>query len=155
MQLLLGARAGISLCVAVLVCSCSCKGVPRDFFLKPPDQRYAQFGEYDFETQYRIYICGQQHAEPPDLGLVAPFAREGSRIVQPLKLKLEGTDDDETVRDIVYVFKEMNRLGTYDVAGDKALMGELREKTTAIRDPTWRQIAEERFQAIRTKSSKP
>jgi hypothetical protein len=48
----------------------------------------------------------------------------------------------------------MNRLGTYDVAGDKSLMEELRQKVSAIGYPSWRIITEDNFQAIREKSPK-
>ncbi len=152
-MLQVSARTGFALCVTVLVCSCTCRGVPKGFFLQPPSQQAHEFQKYDFETQYRIYICSQQKVEPPLLGLAAVFAREGSRIVTPLKVKLANADDDKSVRDIAFVFKEMSRLRTYDVAGDKALMRELRDKISAMQDPFWRQMAEDGFQAIRARSS--
>jgi len=71
-----------------------------------------------------------------------------------LKSKLESTDNDETVFDIVLVFRAMSDMGTYDVAGDKALMSVLREKVRAIRDPSWRRTTEEHLQAILKTSSK-
>src|SRR5260370_186144 len=110
--------------MTLLVISCTCDGVPNEFFLMAPKQRDAEFEKYDLETQYKIYIWGQK-GEPPMLGLVAPFASEGGRIVPLLKAKLESTNDDSTVEAIIYVFKEMNDLGTYDVAADKSLMEEL------------------------------
>jgi len=126
--------------------------VPKDFFRKPLKQQDAEFLKYDFETQYDIYICAQQCVEPPDLGLVIPFAREGEQIVPSLKSKLSNTDDDKTVRDIVSVFRMMNELGTYDVAHDKALMSEVRQKTNAIRDPICKRITERHLQSILNKS---
>ena len=109
--------------------------------------------EVRFRDPVQDYICSQQKVEPPLLGLAAVFAREGSRIVPPLKVKLANADDDKSVRDIAFVFKEMSRLRTYDVAGDKALMRELRDKISAMQDPFWRQMAEDGFQAIRARSS--
>ena len=147
-------RTARTLCVAVFVCSCTCWGVPRGFFQQLPAQRYAEFESYDFETQYKIYICGQQCREPPDMGLAIPFARQGGRIVQPLKSKLQSTDNDQIISEIIFVFGVMSASGTYDVAGDKALMSELREKTSAIRDPAWRKMAEKDLQFIVEKSPK-
>jgi hypothetical protein len=92
------------------------------------------------------------------LGLVAPLAREGGRIVPLLKAKLESTNDDSTVEAIIYVFKEMNDLGTYDVAADKSLMEELRLKVSGIKDPAWQIMTERNFHEIQEKpptTSKP
>ena len=143
--------------MTLLVFSCTCGGVPNEFFLMPAEQRNAEFQKYDIETQYKIYICGQQR-EPPMLELVSPFAREGGHIVPLLKAKLENTSNDSTIEDIVYLFKEMNNLGTYNVAADKPLMEELRSKVTGKKDPAWQKITENMLLKIQAKSptnSKP
>jgi hypothetical protein len=142
-----------AVCVTLLFFSCTCDGVPKGFFLMPPKQQLTEFEKYDFDTQYKIYICGQQR-EPPMLELVSPFAREGGRIVPLVKAKLESTDNDSTVDEIVYVFREMNDMGTYDVAGDKSLMEELREKVTGMKDPALQKITEKNLLEIREKSPK-
>jgi hypothetical protein len=120
----------------------------------PEKQRNAEFEKYDLDTQYRIYIYGSQQIEPPMIGLAWPLAREGGRIVQPLAAKLESADHDLTIRDIVFVFRVMNDLGTYDVAGDKSLMNKLREKVSAIKDPSWRIVTQDTLLAIQEKSPK-
>ena len=143
--------------MTLLVCSCTCGGVSNDFFLMPMEQRDVEFQKYDIETQYKIYICGQQR-EPPMLELSSPFAREGGRIVPLLKLKLESTDNDLRIRDIVRLFREMNDLGTYNVAADKSLMEELRSKVSEMKDPAWQKVTENMLLKIREKSptnSKP
>src|SRR5579863_2539267 len=121
----IASRTTICLGMMLLLFSCTCGGAPNEFFLMPNEQRDAEFQKYDIETQYKIYICGQKR-EPPMFGLAAPLAREGGRIVPLLKAKLESADDDSTVQAIVYVFAEMNVLGTYNLAADKSLMEELR-----------------------------
>jgi hypothetical protein len=120
----------------------------------PKEQRDAEFEKYDFDNQFRIYIYGSQHIEPPMIALAWPLAREGGRIVEPLEEKLETADDDLTVRDIAFVFRVMNDLGTYDVAGDKPLMEKLRIKVSAIKNPSWRLVTEDSLRAIREKSPK-
>jgi len=128
------------------------KGVSNEFFYLPEQKRNAEFERYDFDTQYRIYIYGSQEIEPPVIGLAWPFAREGARIVQPLTSKLKSADDDATIHSIVFVFRVMNDLGTYDVAGDKSLMEELREKVGTMKDPFWNHITKDDLLAIREKS---
>jgi hypothetical protein len=140
-------------CILLLV-SCTCEGVPKGFFRKPPDQQDAEFLKYDFDTQYKIYICGNQSVEPPMMHLASAFASEGTSVVNPLRKKLENATRDKDVRDIVRVFRVMSDLATYNVAADKPLMQELRLKVSDMRDDFWRELAEENLAAIREKSQK-
>jgi len=153
----IASRTTVCLGIMLLLFSCTCGGVPNEFFLLPNEQRDAEFQKYDLETQYKIYICGQKR-EPPMFGLASPLAREGGRIVPLLKMKLEGTDNDLRIRDIVRLFREMNDLGTYNVAGDKSLMEELQSKVGEMKDPDWRKVTEKMLIEIREKppeTSKP
>ena len=149
----IASRTTVCLGMMLLFFSCTCGGVPNEFFLMPTEQRDAEFQKYDIDTQYKIYICGQQR-EPPMLELSSPFAREGGRIVPLLKMKLQSTDNDLRIRDIVRLFREMNSLGTFDVAADKSLMEELRSKVTGMKDPAWQKITENMLLEIREKSPK-
>lgn len=124
------------------------EGFSNEFFWMPEQQRNAEFEKHDFDIQYRIYIYGSQEIEPPVIGLAWQLAWEGGRIVQPLEAKLESADDDLTIRDIILVFRVMNDLRTYNVAGDKSLMEKLREKATAIKDPSWWIITENNLHEI-------
>ncbi len=128
--------------------ACTCEGVPKGFFEQPPDRQRAQFAKYDFEAQYKIYICGNQSVEPPEMFLASQFAREGDSIVKPLRQKLEETKKDKDVRDIVRLFRVMTDLKTYNVAADTPLMEELRAKVNAMRDEFWRNIAQGNLAAI-------
>src|ERR1700674_4369484 len=125
----IASRTTVCVGMMLLLFSCTCGGVSNEFFLLPAEQRDAEFQKYDIETQYKIYICGKQR-EPPMLELSSPFAQEGGRIVPLLKMRLESTDNDLRIRDIVRLFREMNDLGTYDVAADKSLMEELRSNVS-------------------------
>lgn len=153
----IASRTTVCVGIMLLLFSCTCGGVPNEFFLLPNEQRDAEFQKYDLETQYKIYICGQKR-EPPMFGLASPLAREGGRIVPLLKAKLESADDDSTVQAIVYVFAEMNVRGTYDLAADKSLMEELRLKVSRVKDPAWQNMIEKNLPEIREKppeTSKP
>lgn len=124
------------------------EGFSKEFFWMPGKQRDAEFKKQDFDTQYRIYIYGSQEIEPPAIDLAWTLAQEGGKIVQPLEAKLETVDDDLTIRDILLVFAAMSQLETYDVAGNKALLEELREKATGIKDPAWAIVAQDDLHEI-------
>ena len=109
----------------------------------PKEQRDAEFLKQDFDTQYKLYIYGSQQIEPPAIDLAYTMAKQGAKIVEPLRAKLEATHDDRTITDILFVFTAMSALESYDVAGNKPLMQELLEKSGAIKDPAWAIVAQD------------
>lgn len=113
------------------------------FYEKPMGRRIAEFGSYDLDSQYQIFLCGNQVLHPPAIYLAEPFARKGRVAVPLLKAKLELADDDLTIRDIILVFSEMSRLGSYSVSKDADLMKLIRKKADGMHDPEWRDIARE------------
>jgi hypothetical protein len=119
------------------------EGFSYEFFWMPDKQRDAEFLKQDFDTQFKLYIYGSQEIEPPEIGLAYTMATQGGKIVQPLRAKLEATDDDSTILDILEVFKAMSVLESYDVAGNKPLMQELLEKSGDIKDPSWVIVAQD------------
>ena len=123
-------------------------GFSSKFFWQPDKQRDAEFLKQDFETQYRLYLYGSQEIEPPEIGLAYTMATQGGKIVQPLRAKLEATDDDSTILDILEVFKAMSVLETYDVAGNEPLRQELLEKSGDIKDPSWAIVAQDDMHEI-------
>lgn len=126
-----------------------CSELAKTFFRKPLKATIAEFGDYDVEKQYAIYICGNQYMHPPMIHLAEPFAREGEKVVDFLKARLLETDDDLTVRDIVVVFAEMRIQKTYNVAGDGDLMKIIQEKVSSMKNPDWRRLSEQELNEIR------
>ena len=127
-----------------------CSDLRDKYLQKPRKTLIAEFGDHDIEKQYAIYICGNQYMHPPFLGLADAFAEEGAKVVGFLKTRLlEAEGDDSTVRDIVYVFSEMQRLKTYDVIGDDDLMRIMVERVRMIKSDGWREISERRLSRIR------
>jgi hypothetical protein len=118
------------------------------FFRKPIDERIAQFSGYDIDSQYSIFICGNQFIEPPAIYLAGPFALEGRKVVALLRKKLLETKHDPTIRDIVLVFREMSRQGSYDVASDTDLMKLMADKVAGIEDADWRRITRQMVSEI-------
>ena len=125
-----------------------CSELAKIFFRKPIKTTIAEFGDYDVEKQYAIYICGNQYMHPPMIHLAEPFASEGEKIVDFLKARLLEADDDLTVRDIVVVFAEMRIQKTYNVAGDGDLMEIMQEKVNNIKNPDWRRLVEQDLNEI-------
>jgi len=126
-----------------------CSELAKRYFRESRQHTMAEFGDYDVETQYAILICGIQYVHPPMLEWGELFAREGENVVHFLKTRLFEADDAPTIRDIVYVFTEMKRQETYDVAGDGELMRIMEDKADRISDPDWRQLVEQDMNEIR------
>lgn len=118
------------------------------FYGEPLKARLAQFSDADLEKQFAIYICGSQYLEPPAMYFVTPFAQEGRTAANFLRTKLLQTKDDGTIRDIIMVFSEMQRAGTYPVASDRELMQVIRNGAARITDTAWRHFVERRVNQI-------
>jgi len=125
-----------------------CSPVAHAFVKLPLREQLAQFGSLSLPEQYDVYLCGTQVVHPPLIHLAQPFAKDGKAAVEFLQSKLEGANDDSTIRDIVMVFTEMQRQGTYDVAKDPALMQTIRASTSRVKDSGWRQFVTQRVGEI-------
>lgn len=144
------ARQIVPVCI-LAACSCGrtparavadCPTLVRTYFALPLRQRIQEFKTHDIDTQYRIYICGNQALEPPALYLAPQFASGGLPVAALLKGKLAAGVDDPTTRDILQVFVAMAHQHSYDVKNDSVLMQLIETRTRAIRDPQWRTFAE-------------
>lgn len=111
-----------------------CSELTRTFFRKPIQAQMKEFGDRSLDEQYAIFICGNQIIHPPAMYLSQPFADQGPRIVEFLRMKLIQAEGDLTIRDIIRVFVEMSRQGTYDVAQDPSLMTLMTESAARIKD---------------------
>ena len=125
-----------------------CSRLTSYFYGEPLKTRLAKFSDADLEKQFAIYICGNQYLEPPAMYFAMPFAREGHRAANFLRTKLAQTTDDGTIRDIIMVFSEMQRQGTYPVASDRELIQLIHSSVARIKDATWRQFAERKVTEI-------
>jgi hypothetical protein len=115
---------------------------------KSPGEVIETFTRSDLGTKYQIYVCGNQWIHPPALYLAESFAVGGEPIATFLKQKLEQTRSDTTVLDVIRVYAEMQRQGTYDVKGDKELMKLMGDRVQAIRDEYWRNYCADILDAI-------
>lgn len=131
----------------------SCATFARTFFEKPISVQMSEFSNYDVESQYAIYICGSQTREPPSIHLAIPFAKEGKTVTELLKEKLSATQSDLTIRDILFVFEEMSRQKTYNVAADNDLMKAINVAVMRVKDPFWKKSCEQSLEEIRKQLS--
>lgn len=129
--------------------SLDCSQLNKTFFSKPTTEQMAEFRSFDVETQYAIFICGNQVREPPSIHLATPFAKEGEAVVGFLKRKLSTARGDLTIRDILLVFQEMSRRNTYNIAGDDDLMRVITEAVGRVKDVDWKKTCEQSLSEIR------
>lgn len=110
----------------------------KTFFREPTKEQMKKFSTFSIEDQYSLFICGNQVVHPPALHLAEPFAAKGETTAIFLKNKLKQTIDDLTVRDIIYVFTEINRQQTYDIIGDGDLMRLMHEAVARMNNEDWK-----------------
>lgn len=124
-----------------------CPELAESFFQKPLKEQVAKFPSYELQKQYTIFICGNQTIHPPAQYLAGAFAQDGPKAVDFLREKLKNAKDDLTIRDITLVFAEMNKLKTYDVAGDSELINLLTEKISGMKS-AWKDTSEQLLREI-------
>jgi hypothetical protein len=148
-----------SIFVLLLVVGCSVAGNPiadsaacsdwsRTFFRKPMKDQATEFLTFNLSKQYAVFICGNQTVHPPAMHLAEPFAMGGPTTAEFLKSRIAETNDDLTISDIVFVFKEMSRKRTFDAAGDPDLIRLLMDKTGHIENQHLRGTAQRALSEI-------
>ena len=126
-----------------------CPSLAKTYLAQSQAELDKEFISHDLDTQYAIYICGNQYIHPPKIHLKTPFASQGKSAAMFLKEKLLASEiSDSTVRDILLVFVEMTRQGTYDVRSDDGLMDVLVAKAGAVQHPQVRAYANELVKRI-------
>jgi hypothetical protein len=126
----------------------TCAWLGLTYFTKTNDERRRDFAQMSLPRRYVTYICAEQYRHPPALEFATEFASAGAPVVGYLKEKLVETTDDPTIENIVYVFSEMQRIHSYDVAQDADLMSLLRQKTQSMLDSGGQVRAEEDLEDI-------
>ncbi|MDB0574078.1 hypothetical protein LBW59_25470 [Ralstonia solanacearum] len=119
----------------------------REFFRLSTAEQVKKFQGYDLETQYELLIVGNQVVHPPALYLAEEFAKQGKSIIPFLRSKLAATKQESTVRDVVAVLAEMQRLGSYEVKGDASLVAFVKERIAGVQGQ-WRPVAQHMLDEI-------
>lgn len=126
-----------------------CSAFDREYFSRyEPEQLAREFVRLSRETQYEMFICGQQRIEPPATFLARAFASEGPAVVPLLAEKLRTSPNDLTTRDIVAVFQAMALTGSYEVRANASLLHLLREKVDTMSSVGWRTVVQRMLRDI-------
>jgi len=125
-----------------------CAPLAETFFWESIDKQLIKFESYDLADQYRVYICGNQFIHPPAIHLSSALAKRGEEAVPFLTEKMRRAKDDLTIRDVINVFYEMQRLGSHDVANDEVLMRLAATKVDHMRAKGWQGIARQSLEGI-------
>jgi len=120
------------------------------FFQLPPDERLGKFATFDLDRQYITYICGMREIHPQPLYLADAFSQEGKNAFPFLTKKLRETQSDSYFRYIVYVFSEMQRRSTYDVAAEKDLILYMEKRASEIQHEFWRGYTKRLIETIQS-----
>lgn len=123
----------------------------REFFHTTTAKMVERFRGYDLETQFELFIVGNQIVHPPTLHLAREIAKRGPSLVPFLRRKLATTKNELTIRDIVLVLVEMDHLKLYDVSKDTLLIA-LAEKRTASMQSLWKSTTQRYVEEIRNSS---
>jgi hypothetical protein len=116
-----------------------CSAVARTFFAEPDaTKRREKFERLELDSQFDVYLCGNQKIHPPTIYLAESLAMQGEKAVPLLRRKLEASQDDAMVRDIVSVFVWMRRLKTFDIASDSSLYQLVASRVSKMKDEFWR-----------------
>jgi hypothetical protein len=101
-----------------------------------------EFTQLNPDLQYRVFICANQYGEPPLVGFgVEQLASQGDRIVPILISRLEESESEKTMLNLLTVFAAMQRNGAYDVRGDLRLMALLDAKVAEVQGRSFSAVA--------------
>ena len=117
----------------------ACPNLMDQYLVSQDDEAIEAFHRLDLSGQYEVYICSSQYVHPPAMGFVSAFAEGGERVAEFLVVQLASGVNDLTFRDIVRVFSEMRRQGTYDVGSESLFVRWLEARAEAISSPDWRE----------------
>lgn len=115
-----------------------CPEMLNTYFRQDEIRQREEWSEASNERRYDIFVCSQEYIVPPRLQFADAFAAEGASVVPFLGDKLRRATDDESIKDIIFVFVRMDRIGTYDAKSDSELMALMTERAADIGDPFWR-----------------
>ena len=115
------------------------------------DEQEKQFQNYNIDEQYVLLIYGNQAVHPPVMWLITEFAKQGEIIVPFIRVKLENTNNELTIRDIIYTFEELARLKLYDFSKDPRLMELIEKRANGMKSP-WKDIVCNMVSRIKNKN---
>lgn len=146
-------RSRFVLLFAVCLSSgCQRHSLEEDFLAGPSGNRLERMENYNLEDQYKIFRYANE-AEPPDIELAEAIAKQGKVAVPFLEEQLRADTDDVAVRDLLQVFYDMQRSGSYNVGGDGQLMLMLQRSVERVEKRPWGPTCQRILSGIQATSS--
>ncbi|MBK8183283.1 MAG: hypothetical protein IPK63_10485 [Candidatus Competibacteraceae bacterium] len=102
----------------------------KDFYRKniAISDQMKEIKSFSINEQYEIFEFGNRVIYPPASYLALSLAEQGEIIIPFLRDKLENTNDELTIRDIILIFSEMVELKNYEFSKDLRLRKLIRQK---------------------------
>jgi hypothetical protein len=134
----------------ILLCSgCASSQMEQTFFDKEYDQDGSRFATYSIPDQIKIYLYGVQIVRPPIPVLSRPIAERGQAAVPFILGELQANPTEQNIKDLMVIFETMQRLGTYDVQHDKALLRRLDAYVNGMTNKIWQGYTKEKLTQIK------
>jgi len=118
------------------------------FFALPLQRQHEEFRTYTLEKQYEIFIYSMQRRHPADLSFAYDIASKGQAAADFLSVKLQGTNDEWTQENIIYVFEVMAKQKYYSVGSDRKLITQVRRAVTSMKRTDIRENSERSLKTI-------
>jgi len=120
-----------------------------EFFRMSTNEQIKHFNDYNLDEQYELFIFGNQVVHPPAIYLADLLAEQGPGIIPFLTAKLQATQDEITIRDIMTVFEYMAQRKVYDFTQDTELITLMEQRVNKM-DGLWKGTALEMLSNIRS-----
>jgi len=118
------------------------------FFALPLQRQHEEFRTYSLDKQYEIFIYSMQRRHPADLSFAYDIASKGQPAAGFLSGKLQGTSNEWTQENIIYVFEVMAKQKYYSVSSDRKLITQLRRAVTSMKRTDTRENSERSLKTI-------
>jgi hypothetical protein len=125
----------------------------RNFYDKAYDQAGSRFEEYSLRDQIKIYLYGMQVITPSTPVLSRPIAERGQAAIPAILNELSTNPSEQNIKDLMVIFETMERLGSYDVRHDKALIQKLDDYVASMKNGIWRGYTKEKLNQIKKSHS--
>ncbi len=133
-----------------------------EFFKLPLRQQHREIHNYPLDKQIEIYLIEVSTGRPPDYGFAYDIASNGEIavpfLVERLKNEQRELNQEDIIRDIIYVFEKMAELHSwgvehdlyieYDVKSDKEIVSLVEELVSSMQEPLPRERSEKSLDVI-------
>jgi hypothetical protein len=128
------------LLICMQLAGCAGKSFERDFFSGPIPDRNNRLSKYDLDSQWKLYLYGNQKIHPPTTELAEAFKNGGEPVFKFVIEKLDKTENELDYRDALGIFDAMQRSGSYRICEDKENLFKVINYKNKFKDQDWKNI---------------